>query len=162
MQRMIGVVAAAMLVSMNGAGASATTDAGTAVVFSSLDVTALLTAAHGAPPMICALAAHSVRGNSWGEWSDAPATPLGIMSPASRDMRDLPFADADVDKLLGGLGSDDACVRELSIRLLGGQKSDKITNQLITRLGSPDASMREVASFGLGMLEPAGAIDPLT
>src|SRR5665213_1863423 len=115
MQRMIGIVAAGMLASMHGATV-ASADASTVAV-STLDVTALLTAARGAPPMICALAAHSVRGNSWGEWSDAPATPLGNVAVSNRDMRDAPFADADVDKLLGALASDDACVRELSVRL---------------------------------------------
>ena len=37
-----------------------------------IDVAALLTAARGAPPMICALASRSVRGYGWGDWNDAP------------------------------------------------------------------------------------------
>src|SRR6185503_9742435 len=61
-----------------------------------IDVAALLTAARGAPPMICALASRSVRGYGWGDWSDAPATPLASVISISRDefdTRDLPAAD---------------------------------------------------------------------
>src|SRR4051794_36999576 len=52
-----------------------------------LDVNALLAAAKGAPPLICSLAAQSV-GNNWGNWSDAPSTPLGN---ANRDTRDYDY-----------------------------------------------------------------------
>ncbi len=168
MQRVLGVVAAAMLVSMNGAiTAAGSRDRGMARS-APLDITALLTAAHGAPPLICALAAQSVRGYGWGDWSDAPSTPLSTVAPIrNRDIGDATLAAADIDKLLTALASDDACVRELSVRLLGGQRNETnamretIARAFITRLGSPDASMREVATFGLGIVQAASAVDPL-
>jgi HEAT repeat protein len=167
MQRMLGVVAAVMLVSMNGEIAAAGSYESSTENAAPLDVTALLTAAHGAPPLICALAAQSVRGYGWGDWSDAPSTPLSGVAIRNRDIGDTKLAPADIDKLLAGLASDDACVRELSVRLLGGQRNENaatketIANAFITRLGSPEVSMREVATFGLGIVQPASAIDPL-
>src|ERR1700691_2250483 len=91
-----------------------------------LDVAALLTAAHGAPPVICALAAHAIRNTGWGYWTAAPSTPLargGAEYERERDAKELPAADAD--RLLAGLASDDACVRELSVRLPSGESSDR-------------------------------------
>lgn len=167
MQRVLGVVAVATLISMNGAIAS-TGSYENAERAAPLDITALLTAAHGAPPLICALAAQSVRGYGWGDWSDAPYTPLSSVgaSVRYRDNGDTKLAQVDVDKLLTGLASDDACVRELSVRLLGGQRNDRdiakgIESALVSRLGSQDASMREVATFGLGLVHTENAIDPL-
>ena len=163
MHRLLGVVAAAMVASMNGAGAASYSHDYDAARAAPIDVAALLTAAHGAPPMICALAAQAVRGYGWGDWNDAPSTPLSaVASFRGRDMSESKLATADIDRLLAALASDDACVRELSVRLLGGErKNETIASALITRLGAPDAALREVASFGLGLVGPASAIDPL-
>jgi HEAT repeat protein len=168
MQRVLGVVAAAMLVSMNGAIAATGSGEGSAARAAPLDITALLTAAHGAPPLICALASQAVRGYGWGDWNDAPVTPLSGVGPArARNMSESRLAAEDIDKLLAGLGSDDACVRELAVRLLGGQGSaggvtkESIVSALVSRLGSQEVSMREVATFGLGIVAPASALDPL-
>ncbi|MEP6732227.1 MAG: HEAT repeat domain-containing protein [bacterium] len=168
MQRMLGVVTAAMLVSMNGAIA-ATGSHDNAERAVPLDISALLTAAHGAPPLICALAAQSVRGYGWNDYNDAPSTPLSVLAPdvRRRESRDAQLATADVDKLLSALASDDPCVRELSVRLLGAERNKDnsnvatIASAFISRLASPDASMREVATFGLGLVAPVTAIDPL-
>ena len=124
-----------------------------------LDVAALLTAARGAPPLICALAAQSVHGNNWGNWNDAPATPLSAVAPSStrdftRDNGASQLAPADVNRLLDALASSDPCVRELSVRVLGGQRSENVASGLIERLGASDASLREVAALGLGMVQP--------
>src|SRR5437868_5800624 len=95
MQRTIGLIAAALLAAMDGS----TAVAGSAVRGEdtrSVDIPALLTAARGAPPLVCALAAQAVRGNGWGRWSDAPATPLGDVVPIERrdfDRRTLSAAD---------------------------------------------------------------------
>ena len=127
-----------------------------------LDVAALLTAAHGAPPVICALAAHAIRNTGWGYWTDAPSTPLarvGAEYERDRDATELPAADED--RLLAGLASDDACVRELSVRLLSGETGDRVANALQTRLTSPDASLRAIAAFGLGLSESRTAADAL-
>src|SRR5437773_7910785 len=107
-----------------------------------IDVTALLTAARGAPPMICSLAARAVRGWGWGGGSDAPYSPLAAAGASSMDdnFDSGPLPAADVQQLLGGLASDDACVRELSIRLIGTQKAETVGGELVTRLGSSEAS----------------------
>src|SRR6476619_294317 len=74
-----------------------------------MDVNALLASARGAPPMICAMAAQSLRNWGWGDGSaDAPATPLSsIVSTVNLKLRqndgDLPAED--IDKLMGALSS---------------------------------------------------------
>jgi HEAT repeat protein len=162
MQRLLGVAGAAMLISMSGADAAVASYELNTERAAPLDVSALLAAANGAPPMICALAAQAVRNYGWGDWSDAPYTPLGTpMSVRTREDRNAQFDAADVDKLLAALASPDGCVRELSVRLLGGQRGETMAPAFITRLGSANASMREVAAFGLGLTGPSSAIDPL-
>src|SRR6476620_1239102 len=137
MQRVLGVVAAAMLASMNGASAA------TAERVAPIDITALLTAARGAPPLICSLASQAVRGYGWNDWSDAPVTPVSATaSLRTRDINDSKLSTQDIDKLLAGLASDDACVRELSVRVLGNQRNEStaaresIANAFVTRLRS--------------------------
>jgi HEAT repeat protein len=168
MQRVLGVVAAAMLVSMNGVIAATGSSEGNAERAAPLDITALLTAAHGAPPLICALASQAVRGYGWGDWNDAPATPLSsVGSIRTRDINESKLSTDDIDKLLTGLASDDACVRELSVRLLAGGRNEgtatkeTIANALIARLRSQEVPIREVATFGLGLVGPISALDPL-
>jgi HEAT repeat protein len=127
-----------------------------------LDVGALLNAAHGASPIICALAAHAVRNMGWGYWTDAPSTPLSKLGAEyERDQERTQLPTADEDRLLAGLASDDACVRELSVRLLSGQTGDRVANALETRLASPDASLRAIAAFGLGLSDSRIAADAL-
>ena len=128
-----------------------------------IDVAALLTAARGAPPAICLLASQAVRGWGWGGGSDAPSTPL---SPAAVDTRDDDVESdampaADIQRLLAGLSSDDLCVRELSVRLIGTQKAELVSGELVTRLGSSDPALRTVAALGLGLADVEAAVDPL-
>jgi len=154
---------AALLVSLSGA--TTARDAGASEIATPLDVGALLVAAQGAPPLICALAAQSIRSSGWNDWNDAPYTPLSKMaSDRIRDGSASPsFAQSDVDRLLEALASPDACVRELSVRLLGTQRAQPtIVSSLVERLASTNASMREVATLGLGLLAPAKSADPLT
>lgn len=129
-----------------------------------LDVEGLLTAAHGAPPMICSLAANAVGNWGWGNWSDVPSTPLTAVATPSRNDDDgysdaLPTAD--LQRLFAGLSSDDACVRELSVRIIGTQKAELVGGELVTRLGSSDAGLRTVAALGLGLAEVQSGVDPL-
>jgi HEAT repeat protein len=128
-----------------------------------IDVAALLTAARGAPPMICSLAARAVGGWGWGGGIDAPYSPLAAAAASSMDdsFDSGPLPAADVQRLLGGLASDDACVRELSIRLIGTQKAEAVGSELVTRLGASDASLRAVAALGLGLVEAHTAVDAL-
>ena len=173
MHRIIGFAVAAMLVSGNGVTSIAVPGElaiGISDEFEarapSMDVTALLTSARGAPPMICALAAQSVRRWGWGgDRSDAPSTPLRAIVSAVNEQLSLNSgrlpAD-DIERLMSGLASEDPCVRELSVRILGTQKNDEpISRGLIMRLANNDASLREVAALGLGFIEPESAIDPL-
>ena len=127
-----------------------------------VDVTALLTAAKGAPPAICSLAASAVRNWGWGDWNDAPATPLASVKPASsNDDFESPMGADDIQRLMAGLSSDDACVRELSVRLIGTQKAETVGGELITRLGASDPALRSVAALGLGLVESQNGVDPL-
>jgi HEAT repeat protein len=177
MQRIIGLVVATLAFSsLSGvpavANTATTSDAG---VFAQgrnfdqgrqrgapLDVAALLTAARGAPPMICSLASKAVRGWGWGG-SDAPSTPLTAVAPSASgdDSWSDALPAADVQRLLAGLSSDDACVQELSVRLIGTQKAELVGGELVTRLGSSDAKLRSVAALGLGLVEAENGVDPL-
>src|SRR5688500_20376033 len=93
MHRIMGFAVAAMLVSSSGVkSAAATTEVNGDMTFGftqgypALDVTALLTSARGAPPVICALAAQSVRRSRWtGDWDDAPSPPLRSVVSAVND-----------------------------------------------------------------------------
>ncbi len=164
MIRIFGAMTAAMLTCMSGSVAAIgraherIDDAS-----ASLDVAALLAAAQGAPPLICSLAANSLRGWGWGG-RDAPATPLSaVVTPVrSRDVESRALPVADIERLVAALDSADPCVRELSVRILGGQeKNQTVVTALLTRLSSSDATIREVAAFGLGLMQPPSAVDPL-
>jgi hypothetical protein len=103
MQKVFGVIVAAVLLSTNNGGGVA--DATLPEVYgdsfesssmsderSAIDVSALLTAARGAPPIICSLAAQSLRGWGWGDQADAPATPL----PMTVSLRDFESRDTQL------------------------------------------------------------------
>jgi len=92
----------------------------------SIDVAALLTAARGAPPAICSLASRAIRSYGWGDRNDAPSTPLAsFASSVSDDFEREQFPPEDVQRLLAGLSSDDACVREMAVRLIGIQRCER-------------------------------------
>ena len=154
MQRITGLVIASMLVSNGEAPAmwhfDGFTNAGVSVdarvapeKTEGVDIAALLAAARGAPPMICSLAAQALRNYGWGDWGDAPSTPLPkAVSVRSDDDHGVDqFPPADVQRLMEALSSDDACVREMSVRLLGHQESENVASGLITRLRTGDAAL---------------------
>src|SRR5207245_10126903 len=120
--------------------------------------------AGGVRPITCSLAARPVGGWVWGGGSDAPYTPLAAVTSSSMDddFDSGPLPAADIQRLLAGLASDDACVRELSIRLIGTQKAEMVDNELVTRLGSSNESLRAVAALGLGLVQARNAVGPLT
>ena len=185
MQRFYSFALAAAVISLTGSGPAFTTDDAMIVergtrAFDGViehpesfvrpadgfDVGALLTAAHGAPPIICALAAQAVRNNGWGGWSDAPSTPLPrTILPDARSRRrshdedgeDKALSTADVQRLFEGLASDDACVRELSVRLVARAEDSLVVPGLTTRLKTGAAQLREVAALGLGLVGAEGA-----
>lgn len=122
------------------------------------DVHALITAAHGASPLLCSYAVHSVGNGGWG-WDNAPVTPLP--HDERRSSRFEPLAPDDVQFLLTNIGSGDPCVSEIAVRLLAGDESPAATDGLIRNLGSADSSARMVAALGLGLSAPdraAGAL----
>ena len=130
----------------------------------SIDVAALLAAARGAPTPICALASQAIGNGSWGGWGDVPVPPLGNVTAPEPDHEDdlddvgrrrgdRRFSSEDVDRLLQALASDDACVRQLSVRLLGREDGDpKVESGLLSRLGDSNVQMRQVAAIGLGLV----------
>src|SRR5688572_14864028 len=127
------------------------------------DVNALLTAARGAPPLLCSMAARSVHNfYGWGDASDAPAPPLGtVVSESDRSLGRSPLPDSDIALLIDALSSDDACVREMAVRLVGRQPDERVTAPLLARLRSDDASVRSVAAMGLGLVDTDEAVAPL-
>lgn len=124
----------------------------------SRDVRALITAAHGAAPALCAYAARAIGG--WGNGLDAPATLLPPIG--DRHSRRDPLPAADVQFLLQALGDSDPCPRELAVRLLAQEDDDAVTTGLLERLAAADSGTRLVASLGLGIRESARAVEPLT
>src|SRR5256885_626482 len=93
-----------------------------------IDVRALPTPPKRAPAMVCSLAANAIRNWGWGDWNDAPSTPLSFAkaTTTSDDFDSQPLPAADIQLLLAGLAADDACVRELSVRLIGTQKPEVV------------------------------------
>src|SRR6188472_871110 len=171
MLRVLGVLSTVALVATSHStrgtaaviGAPDDAPATKAAAAPAIDVAALLAAAHGAPPLICGLAAQSLGNGNWGWGSDIPAPPLGAAARTESGdrgrMRDL--SDADVARALDALSSDDACVREVSVRLVGHQDDNRVAAPLIAKLSASDASLRAVAAIGLGLSEPPQAVDPL-
>src|SRR5690348_10546932 len=126
------------------------------------DVAAVLGAARGVSPLICAFAAQAVWGGGWGGWYDAPSSPVASeMTARIRDLEREKFGAADVRLLMDSLASGDPCVRELSVRLLGRQRDEAVVNGLVERLTARAPELREVAALGLGFVEPRSAVDPL-
>ena len=121
------------------------------------DVADLLAAARGAPPALCAMAARSV-GNGWGGGYDAPAPPL----PPARERRWRDPLPADEQRLLlSSLATEDPCVQEVAIRLLGTQRGDLVVSGLRERLAAPDSALRAVAALGLGLVDAESAVEAL-
>ena len=155
MLRMLGVMTTAAMMANAGLREPAPSSVrASSAAPAAIDVAALLTAARGAPPLICGLAAQSIGNGNWGWRYDAPASPLGAaVRPLDADRRgieDLP--DADVARLLDALSSDDACVREMSVRLVGHQDESRVAAPLVSKLGSSDAALREDAARVHGLL----------
>src|SRR5688500_11070745 len=107
------------------------------------DVAALLGAARGVSPIICAFAAQSVWGGGWGGWYDAPSSPIASdLTSRIRDFEREKFGAAEVRLLMDSLASADACVRELSVRLLGRERDEVVISGLVERLGARAPELR--------------------
>lgn len=133
------------------------TDQGSGLGRTPIDVRGLLQQAHGASPLLCGLAAEGLSG--WGgRWNgDAPSPPLGVIVGAR--VRSFPRGDelvpSEVRVLMDSVSSTDACVRELSVRLLGRFGGQAVAEQfaaLLIASGSAPA-VREAAAMGLGIVD---------
>ena len=82
------------------------------------------------------------------------------MTLPRNDFDDDRLTTADVQQLLAGLASDDACVREMAVRLIGTQRAEAVGAELVSRLSATDANLRAVAALGLGLVESQSALDP--
>lgn len=126
-----------------------------------LDVAALIAAAQGTSPMMCSLAARSV-GNGWGNGMDVPAPPLGRETMQAFDRGDIDrLPEADVQRLFAAMETNDPCVREVAVRLIGEQDSARVVSGLIARLTASDPALRAVAAMGLGLTRPVAAVSAL-
>ncbi|MEO5588777.1 MAG: HEAT repeat domain-containing protein [Gemmatimonadaceae bacterium] len=166
MLKVLGVVAVAMVFSTEGSVASsaARTARSTAVRVSAagVDIASLLSSARGASPIICSLAAQSVRGWGWGGSNDAPVTPLPkVTDITNRDFESADLSAVDISLLLSSLSTDDDCVREMAVRLVARKNNPVIASGLIERLGAPQPALRAVAAFGLGLATQRESLDPL-
>src|SRR5258706_4222882 len=175
MHTIAGVIVAAVLLSTEGGTnapganaffASASSGDYQSSVEAPIDITALLTQARGAPPMICSLASHAIAGYGWGNWSRGPISPLDDVIEEDSDDEDFNFQRgslpaADVNRLLEALSTNDACVREISVQLLGRQRGDLVVDGFLTRLTASDPGLREVAALGLGLVHSPKSVDPL-
>ena len=165
MPKVFAVVVAAALLSSDGTRAAltgsdetGTKSAGPLAQAAESGIAELIGSARGAPPLLCALASRAVRG--FGNWHEAPVSPIQV--DRTRLYTDRPeLSREDTDLLVQSLSSDDACVRELAVRLVARRGDETVTREFITRLGSQTESVREVAALGLGIQEPAAAVDPL-
>ncbi|MEP7346748.1 MAG: HEAT repeat domain-containing protein, partial [Gemmatimonadaceae bacterium] len=134
-----------------------------------IDIRGLLQQAHGAPPLLCGLAAEALGNGRWGgwgsHWGDAPSPPIG--AAASVRARAFPRGDemvpSEVRFLLDSIGSPDACVREFATRLLGSFGGPAVAEQLATLLGASASSpvVREAAAMALGLAHEKLAVPSL-
>ena len=132
----------------------------------SIDVRGLLQQAHGAPPLLCSVAADGLGSGGWGgHWNDAPSPPVG--AAVSARARAFPRGDemvpSEVRFLLDSISSQDACVREFSARLLGRFGGPAVAEQLATLLGASGSSpaVREASSMALGLAHEKLAVPAL-
>jgi HEAT repeat protein len=69
---------------------------------------------------------------------------------------------SEVRLLIDSLSTSDACVREVSIRLIGRVNAAAVEDSLIARLaGTIPLPTREAAAMGLGLVRSKTAVDPL-
>ncbi len=126
---------------------------------------ALLAAARGADPLLCALAARVVKGRfGWGG-THLEAHPLTGSDPQLIELLRVAgngFRDsAVVNVLRPALDDPDPCVRRFAIPLLGRTRHPSAASTLRRALREPDAATREAAALGLGYADDHGAAPSL-
>jgi HEAT repeat protein len=127
------------------------------------DVMDLLAVARDLPPVVCGLTAQAASGWGWGRhYSDAPSPPLGEAT-ATR-VAFFPRGAlllSEISILLDSLTTSNECVRELSVRLLGGVEAELVQDRLLTRFRSGGGETREAVALILGLVRSRAAVAPL-
>jgi HEAT repeat protein len=123
----------------------------------------LLAAVHGLPGVVCGLTAQAAAGWGGNSWMNAPAPPLG--PDATERVAGFPRGSltlSEVSLVLDSLGSTDACVRELSVRLVGRVHAELVERRLLERLATTQpATTREATVLSLGLVRSKEATGPL-
>src|SRR5690242_3582727 len=118
------------------------------------DVREVLESARGVAPSICLLAADGVASTGrWGGGWDAPAMSIGAeVRMRLREMMRARLSSDDERALIGALGADDPCVRQLAATIIGRSDNKAFVEPLAARASSESAGERQSAVIALGML----------
>jgi HEAT repeat protein len=126
------------------------------------NVSRLLTAVRGAPPLYCELAARLVDGRVW--WSGSGTSLIAVDSASAALIRWVHRKHADarvVPRLAAGLRDDDRCVRRVAGALLGHVDVPAAFATLVEALDHSDEGTRAAAVIGLGLSDDDRAVQPL-
>lgn len=128
-------------------------------------VTAVLTGARGANPVMCALAARALdQSMHWGDFRPG-YDPRGLEARAVRETLRVAFDvlhdPSVVDVLRPALGDPDACVRRVAAPLLGRLRHPDGLQALRRAVRDPSAVTRETAALSLGFSGDALAVPDL-
>jgi hypothetical protein len=113
----------------------------------------VLAAAHGAPPVLCALAARTLEHRYGFEPWQSPGG-VADTSAALAWALERTRGEGALPVLLDGLGNDDACVREFAARLVARIESRAATTGMLRALGAASAGTRHGAAVALGFAAP--------
>ncbi|MBX6365102.1 MAG: HEAT repeat domain-containing protein [Gemmatimonadetes bacterium] len=135
-------------------------DVGAASPADTVHARAVLAAARGASPLLCAMAARSLEG--WGGgWSAAPIPGDEVVRATLRwTGGERPSAEA-ATLLAGAVGDADACVRRIGATLAGRSRDPAAVRALRSALGAAAAATRAAAALGLGFARDTGSLAPL-
>ncbi len=125
------------------------------------DIHALMAEAETAPPITCMLAARSVDNGGWLRAGRAPIHPLDVANDPASWERQGSLSGDEVAYLLDRLVTGNGCTREIAVRLLARDESGAARAGLTADLRSPNAGLRAVAAFGLGLIGEDASVDPL-
>ncbi len=121
-------------------------------------VQTVLAEARGASPLMCEMAAGTMRGNFWWHNREPVADDVrDVLQWVRRDPTDL----AVVPVLAEAMSDPDPCVARTGARLLGRMEHDRANDRLLLALRDTAAQVREMAALGLGVAEPDAALAPL-
>jgi len=120
-------------------------------------VNTLLQESRGTSLLLCEMASGQLRGNYWGNREPVDESVRDLL----RRVRHDPTDPAVVPLLTAALGDADLCVARTAARLLGRTDHPSAEARLLAALEDTSARVREMAALGLGVAEPAAALDPL-